>query len=156
MNFISIAVIVLGSIALISALILYVVSKKFAVQEDPRIGQVAELLPGANCGGCGFPGCGSMADALVKAADKGSLEGLMVWMGWRVPSAFTYSENSPLWTVAVCTLSEFILIILGPVDTLMSIPMSPAARMPATMCMRYFTYHFLGGNLTSIFYLLFY
>ena len=76
MNFISIAVIVLGSIALVSALILYVVSKKFAVQEDPRIGQVAELLPGANCGGCGFPGCGGMADALVKAADKGSLEGL--------------------------------------------------------------------------------
>ena len=76
MNFISIAVIVLGSIALVSALILYVVSKKFAVQEDPRIGQVTELLPGANCGGCGFPGCGGMADALVKAADKGSLEGL--------------------------------------------------------------------------------
>ena len=53
MNYILIAVIVLGAIALVSALILYIVSKKFAVQEDPRIGQVAELLPGANCGGCG-------------------------------------------------------------------------------------------------------
>ena len=48
MNFILIAVIVLGAIALISAIVLYVVSKKFAVQEDPRIGQVVELLPGAN------------------------------------------------------------------------------------------------------------
>lgn len=76
MNFILIAVIVLGSIALVSAVILYAVSKRFAVEEDPRIGQVTELLPGANCGGCGFPGCGGMADALVKAADKGSLEGL--------------------------------------------------------------------------------
>ena len=76
MNFILIAVIVLGAIALIAAVILYVVSKKFAVHEDPRIGQVAELLPGANCGGCGFPGCSGMADALVKGADKGSLEGL--------------------------------------------------------------------------------
>ena len=39
MNFILIAVIVLGGIALISAVILYVCSKKFAVHEDPRIGQ---------------------------------------------------------------------------------------------------------------------
>ena len=44
MNFILIAVIVLGAIALIAAIVLYAVSKKFAVQEDPRIGQVVELL----------------------------------------------------------------------------------------------------------------
>jgi Na+-translocating ferredoxin:NAD+ oxidoreductase RNF subunit RnfB len=56
--------------------VLYVCSKRFAVYEDPRIGQVGELLPGANCGGCGFAGCGGMADALVKGADQGSLEGL--------------------------------------------------------------------------------
>ena len=29
--------------------------KVFAVEEDPRIGQVLECLPGANCGGCGYP-----------------------------------------------------------------------------------------------------
>ena len=76
MNFILIAVIVLGGIALISSVILYVCSKKFAVSEDPRIGQVTAALPGANCGGCGFPGCAGMAGALVKAADAGSIEGL--------------------------------------------------------------------------------
>ncbi|MBR1462907.1 MAG: Fe-S cluster domain-containing protein [Prevotella sp.] len=76
MSFILTAVIVLGCIALIAALILYICSKKFAVKEDPRIGQVTAALPGANCGGCGFPGCSGMADALVKAADKGSLDGL--------------------------------------------------------------------------------
>ncbi len=76
MNFILIAVIVLGAIALIAALVLYVCSKRFAVYEDPRISQVNALLPGANCGGCGFPGCSGMADALVKGADSGSLEGL--------------------------------------------------------------------------------
>ena len=81
MNYILIAVIVLGAIALVSALILYIVSKKFAVQEDPRIGQVAELLPGANCGGCGFPGCSGMAEALVKGADSGSLEGFSCPVG---------------------------------------------------------------------------
>ena len=76
MNSILIAVIVLGAIGLIAAIVLYACSKRFAVYEDPRIAQVTELLPGANCGGCGFAGCGGMADALVKGADKGSLEGL--------------------------------------------------------------------------------
>ena len=81
MNFILIAVIVLGAIGLIAALVLYVCSKKFAVYEDPRIAQVNELLPGANCGGCGFPGCGGMPDALVKGADAGSLDGLLCPVG---------------------------------------------------------------------------
>lgn len=76
-----IAIIVLGSIALVAALILYVCSKRFAVYEDPRIAQVINLLPGANCGGCGFPGCSGMADALVKGADKGSIEGLSCPVG---------------------------------------------------------------------------
>lgn len=76
MSFILSAVIVLGCIALVAAVILYVCSKKFAVKEDPRIAQVSAVLPGANCGGCGFPGCSGMADALVKGADAGSLEGL--------------------------------------------------------------------------------
>lgn len=81
MNFILIAVIVLGCIALVSAVILYVCSKKFAVYEAPRIGQVTELLPGANCGGCGFAGCSGMAGALVKGADAGSVEGLLCPVG---------------------------------------------------------------------------
>lgn len=70
------AVIVLGIIAVVAATVLYICSKKFAVYEDPRIGQVTEILPGANCGGCGFPGCSGMADALVKGCDAGSLDGL--------------------------------------------------------------------------------
>ncbi|MDR0961742.1 MAG: Fe-S cluster domain-containing protein [Mediterranea sp.] len=66
-----IAVISLGTIALIAAVILYAASKKFAVYEDPRIAQVSEVLPQANCGGCGYPGCSAFADACVKA---GSLD----------------------------------------------------------------------------------
>lgn len=76
MNFMLTAVIALGAIALVAAVVLFVVSKKFAVKEDPRIGQVQEALPGANCGGCGFAGCSGMAAALVAGADKGSLSGL--------------------------------------------------------------------------------
>ena len=50
MNLILIAVISLGAIALVLAAVLYVASKKFAVYEDPRIAQVSEVLPQANCG----------------------------------------------------------------------------------------------------------
>lgn len=75
------AVIVLGLIALIAAVVLYACSKKFAVKEDPRIAQVQDILPGANCGGCGFAGCANMAEALVKGCDAGSIEGLLCPVG---------------------------------------------------------------------------
>jgi len=81
MSFILIAALVLGGIALVSAVVLYAAAKKFAVKEDPRIGQVQELLPGANCGGCGFAGCSGMAAALVKGADAGSIDGLSCPVG---------------------------------------------------------------------------
>lgn len=81
MNYILTALVVLGVIALIAAIVLYVCSKRFAVDEDPRIGEVAALLPQANCGGCGYAGCSGMAGALVKAADGGSLEGLSCPVG---------------------------------------------------------------------------
>ncbi len=75
MNYMLTALLVLGTIALASAFVLYYCSKHFAVKEDERIGKVASLLPQANCGGCGFAGCSGMAAAIVKAADGGSIEG---------------------------------------------------------------------------------
>lgn len=62
-----ITVISLSLLALISAIILYFVAQKFKVFEDPRIDQILEILPAANCGGCGFAGCRNFAEALVKA-----------------------------------------------------------------------------------------
>lgn len=56
-----------------AAIILYFVASKFKVYEDPRIDQVEEALPAANCGGCGFAGCRNFAEALVKSE---SFEGL--------------------------------------------------------------------------------
>jgi RnfABCDGE-type electron transport complex B subunit len=58
--------VVLGSIAIIAAVILFLVARKFAVYEDPLIDQVAEVLPGANCGGCGYAGCRAFAENCVK------------------------------------------------------------------------------------------
>lgn len=81
MNYMLTALLVLGTIALVSAFVLYYCSKHFAVKEDERIGKVASLLPQANCGGCGFAGCSGMASALVKAADGGSIEGFTCPVG---------------------------------------------------------------------------
>lgn len=73
-----IAVISLGAIGAVGAIVLYAASKKFEVYEDPRIARIQEILPGANCGGCGYPGCGGFAGACVKAD---SLEGLLCPVG---------------------------------------------------------------------------
>ena len=40
--------------------------KFLKVEEDPRIEKATSMLPGANCGGCGFPGCSGYACALVE------------------------------------------------------------------------------------------
>lgn len=68
-----ITIISLSLLALLAAVILYFVAQKFKVYEDPRIDEVAEILPQANCGGCGFAGCRNFAEALVAAE---SFEGL--------------------------------------------------------------------------------
>lgn len=67
MSIVLIAAISLGVIGAVSSAILYFAAQKFKVVEDPRIDQVEEILPAANCGGCGFPGCRGFAEALVKA-----------------------------------------------------------------------------------------
>ncbi len=59
------AVLTLGSLGLLFGFGLYVASRVFHVEEDPRLEKVLEALPGANCGACGFPGCSGLATALV-------------------------------------------------------------------------------------------
>ena len=59
------AILSLGGIGLVAATVLGVAAKKFAVEVDPREAAVLEVLPGANCGGCGLPGCSANAEAIV-------------------------------------------------------------------------------------------
>ena len=73
MNVIVISLITLGVIGALAAIILFFVAKKFAVYEDPRVDQVEAVLPGANCGGCGYPGCHGFADATCCPCYDGSL-----------------------------------------------------------------------------------
>lgn len=67
------SVILLVLLGTVAALVLYVVSKKFYVYEDPLIDTVEDLLPGANCAGCGSPGCRSFAEKLVGTEDLSDL-----------------------------------------------------------------------------------
>jgi electron transport complex protein RnfB len=63
-----IAVAALGGLTLVLALMLIIANRKLYVYEDPRIDVVEDMLPHANCGACGFPGCRPFAEALVSGS----------------------------------------------------------------------------------------
>ena len=67
MDFMSIftAVLILGGLGLAFGLVLAAASKVFYVETDPRLDALNECLPGANCGGCGYAGCGAYAEAVL-------------------------------------------------------------------------------------------
>lgn len=67
------SLITLGGLGLIFGAILAYASKIFHVEKDPRIELIDELLPGANCGGCGFPGCSNYAEAVVSGETASNL-----------------------------------------------------------------------------------
>ena len=55
----------IGGLGLLAGVGLAVASKVFYVYIDPQIIEIEEALPGANCGGCGLPGCSAAAQAIV-------------------------------------------------------------------------------------------
>ena len=59
------AVGILGALGLVFGAVLAVASKVFYVETDPRLDQLNACLPGANCGGCGYAGCGGYAEAVL-------------------------------------------------------------------------------------------
>ena len=59
------AVIMMLILGAVCGLILGIASVKFHVEEDHRAEELLAMLPGYNCGGCGFPGCSGMAAALA-------------------------------------------------------------------------------------------
>ncbi len=60
------AIIALASIALLFSLGLAIAARAFAVKVDPRIEAIEDALPGANCGGCGLPGCSELAKRIAE------------------------------------------------------------------------------------------
>ncbi|HBZ35739.1 MAG TPA: ferredoxin [Rikenellaceae bacterium] len=69
MNTVLFTILSLTILGLLLALILYFVAQKFKVEEDPRIDEVQAILPGANCGGCGYAGCRAFAESCVRASN---------------------------------------------------------------------------------------
>lgn len=55
-------------IGLFFGLVLSVAKLKLAVEKDPRYEELLRLLPGANCGSCGYPGCAGYAHKIIEAA----------------------------------------------------------------------------------------
>ena len=99
-------IVIISVLGLLLALVLFFIAKKFKVEEDPRIDEVEKVMPGANCGGCGFAGCRAFADAAVKAAD---LEGQFCPVGGnevmkKVAAILGYEvkEKAPMVAVVRC------------------------------------------------------
>ena len=66
MNIVFMSALFAFALALVLGLALGFFREFFAVAEDPLVGQIRAVLPGANCGACGFPGCDGYAAAVAK------------------------------------------------------------------------------------------
>jgi len=59
------SILLMGGLGIVIGTVLVIASKAFYVYEDPKVVAVNDELPGANCGGCGYPGCNANAEAIV-------------------------------------------------------------------------------------------
>ena len=57
--------VLMGVMGAVFGALLAIASVVFRVRQDERVGKIRAVLPGANCGGCGYPGCDSYADGVV-------------------------------------------------------------------------------------------
>lgn len=64
------SILITVGIAVLLALCLALANHFLKVKEDSRKEKLMELLPNANCGACGFPGCSGLADAIIEGKEK--------------------------------------------------------------------------------------
>ena len=77
MSEILIPALAIGAIGLFFGALLAFASIAFHVDKDERIDKICELLPGANCGGCGYTGCSALAEAIVATGESATKCNLM-------------------------------------------------------------------------------
>ena len=73
MEAIMMPVVVLGITGILMGLFLAYASKKFEVEVDPKVEAILAVLPGANCGACGYPGCAGYASGVALEGAKMTL-----------------------------------------------------------------------------------
>ena len=73
MNEILLPILLVSGIGLILGLGLAIASKVMAVPVDEKAEKITEVLPGANCGACGFSGCAGYAEALASGKAENGL-----------------------------------------------------------------------------------
>ena len=80
MESILLSILTMGAIGLFFSAVISVAYQKLKVEVDPRVEKITDILPGANCGACGFPGCANYAEAIVQGApiNKCSVGGMAV------------------------------------------------------------------------------
>lgn len=104
------AVITLSVLGAAAAVVLYFIAQKFKVIEDPRIDVVNDLLPGANCGGCGVAGCRALAELIVKSPDLSSQKcpvgGNVVMQEIATVMGLEAAESEPMVAVLRCNGSS--------------------------------------------------
>lgn len=61
-------VVLMAAVGLVGSVLLLIVSKKLAIGEDERLTYLTSILPGVNCGACGYPGCEQYAKAMLAGA----------------------------------------------------------------------------------------
>ncbi len=59
------ALLILAGLSLLLGILVTIFSKILYVKENTRVEEITKMLPGYNCGACGYPGCSGMAEALV-------------------------------------------------------------------------------------------
>ena len=73
MEAIMMPVVILGITGLLMGLFLAFASKKFEVEVDPKVQAILAILPGVNCGACGYPGCSGYASGVALDGAKMTL-----------------------------------------------------------------------------------
>lgn len=99
------AALILGGAGLLCGLLLALAAKYLAVEVDERVEKITELLPGANCGGCGYAGCAAYAAAVVAgeaAPDCCSAGGAKVVTGIAEIMGVEATAKQPMLATVLC------------------------------------------------------
>ena len=104
-----IPLLILSVLTFVLGLCILFASKKFYVKTDPMVDTVIAMLPGANCGACGYPGCAQFAAELVKTRDSSKIcpiggDGLSYELGRIL--GITMDEAKPVACVVLCNGNE--------------------------------------------------